>query len=77
MRRRIVTVNDKMQQGYRYVLSAPAGRDFDSEFWPDLTPKQMLELGVFSGKYPPIAGTSFPRAGSRGPSYRPRAATAP
>ena len=38
MRRRIVTVNDKMQQGYRYVLSAPAGRDFDSEFWPDLTP---------------------------------------
>ncbi len=27
MRRRIVIVNDKMQQGYRYELAAPAGRD--------------------------------------------------
>jgi hypothetical protein len=60
MRRRIVTVNDKMQQGYRYVLSAPAGRDFDSEFWPDLTPKQMLELGVFSGKYLTDCRDEFP-----------------
>ena len=60
MPRRIVTVNDKMQQGYRYVLSAPAGRDFDSEFWPDLTPKQMLELGVFSGKYLTDCRDEFP-----------------
>jgi hypothetical protein len=50
MRRRIVTVNDKLQRRYRYELSAPAGRAFDPEFWPDLTPKQMLELGVFCGK---------------------------
>ena len=49
--RRVVIVNDKMQQSYRYELSAPAGRDFDSQFRPDLTPKQMLELGVFCGKY--------------------------
>jgi hypothetical protein len=48
---RVVIVNDKMQQGYRYELSAPAGRDFDRQFRPDLTPKQMLELGVFCGKY--------------------------
>ena len=27
--RRIVIVSDKMQRGYRYVLSAPAGRNFD------------------------------------------------
>jgi len=44
MRRRIVIVSDKMQRGYRYVLSAPAGRDFDPQFRPDLSPKQMLEL---------------------------------
>jgi hypothetical protein len=51
MRSRIVTVNDKMQQGYRYEAAAPAGRAFDPRFRPDLTPKQMLELGVFCGKY--------------------------
>src|ERR1700757_3134421 len=50
--RRVVIVNDKMQQGYRYELSASVGRDFDPHFRPDLTPKQMLELGVFCGKIP-------------------------
>jgi hypothetical protein len=29
MRRRIVTINDTMQQGYRYVLTVPAGCRFD------------------------------------------------
>lgn len=48
---RIVTVNDKMQNGYRYALTAPTGHDFDQDFRPDLKPKQMLELGVFCGKY--------------------------
>jgi len=47
--RRVVIVNDKMQQGYRYELSAPVGRDFDPQFRPDLTPKQMLELGATCG----------------------------
>src|SRR5690242_15268867 len=51
MRRRFVTVSDKMQQGYRYALTEPAGRGFDPAFRPELTPKQMLELGVFCGKY--------------------------
>ena len=50
MRRRI-EVNDSMQQGYEYVLCQPVGRNFHTEFNPDLTPKQMLALGVFAGKY--------------------------
>ena len=38
MRHRFIIVNDKMQRGYRYELSARLGRDFDSDFRPDLTP---------------------------------------
>jgi hypothetical protein len=60
MRRRIVIVNDKMQQGYRYMLRVPAGRDFDPHFRTDLTPKQMLELGVFCGKYLTDCRDEFP-----------------
>jgi hypothetical protein len=58
--RRVVIVNDKMQQGYRYELSAPAGRDFDPQFRPDLTPEQMLELGMFCGKYLTDCRDEFP-----------------
>ena len=58
--RRVVIVKDKMQQGYRYELTAPAGRDFDPQFRPDLTPEQMLELGVFCGKYLTDCGDEFP-----------------
>jgi len=55
-----VTVNDKMQRKYRYVRSAPAGRSFDPEFRPQLTPKQMLALGVFCGKYMTDCRKEFP-----------------
>jgi hypothetical protein len=48
---KIVVVHDKMQQGYRYARVAPPGKSFDPEFTPDLTPGEMLELGVFGGKY--------------------------
>ncbi len=60
MRRRTVTVNDKMQKGYRYVLSAATGRNFDPEFKPQLTPAQMLQLGVFGGKYMTDCRREFP-----------------
>ena len=39
-----------MQRNVRYELTAPEGRDFDAEFAHDLTPKEMLKLGVFAGK---------------------------
>jgi hypothetical protein len=60
MRTHTVVVNDRMQKDYRYRLSARAGRDFDPEFTPDLTPQEMLRLGVFSGKYMTDARGEFP-----------------
>ena len=62
MPRRTVTVYDKMQRGYRYVLSAATGRGFDPEFTPDLTPAEMLKLGVFGGKYMTDCGKEFPES---------------
>jgi hypothetical protein len=57
---KIVVVNDGMQRNYRYILTSPMGRDFDADFHPDLTPKQMLALGVFGGKYMTDCGKEFP-----------------
>lgn len=56
-----VTVNDKMQQGYFYYLTEPIGKNFDPEFNPELTPKQMLKLGVFGGKYMTDCRKEFPK----------------
>lgn len=46
-----IIVNDKMQSNYIYELAAPAGADFENDFRPYYTPQQMLEMGVFEGKY--------------------------
>lgn len=46
-----VQVNNKMQSGYEYVRVEKIGSNFHPEFKPDLTPKEMLELGIFGGKY--------------------------
>lgn len=46
-----VLVNDTMQKGYSYLLTEKAGKNFDPRFHPDLSPKEMLELGVFGGRY--------------------------
>jgi hypothetical protein len=55
-----IVVNDKMQTDYRYVLTEPAGKNFDAEFEPELTPEQMLELGIFGGKYMTDCRKEFP-----------------
>jgi hypothetical protein len=55
-----VRVNDKMQKGYVYWRTKPMGRAFRPEFKPDLTPRQMLELGVFGGKYMTDCVREFP-----------------
>jgi len=59
-RLKIVRVNDKLQRGYRYALTEPPGRNFDHQFCPDLTPKEMLALGVFCGKYIMDCRKEFP-----------------
>lgn len=55
-----VSVNDRMQRGYRYDKVAPSGRKFDPLFAPDLTPAQMLRLGVFGGVYMRDCRKEFP-----------------
>jgi hypothetical protein len=72
MPRRTVVVNDKMQKGYRYTLTAPTGRNFDSEFTPDLTPAEMLRLGVFGGKYMTDAKKEFPASWFRDAKLSPK-----
>lgn len=49
-----------MQQNYRYELTAPMGEDFDDNFAPELTPKEMLALGVFGGRYMTDCRDEFP-----------------
>lgn len=48
---RLVHVHDRMQSDYSYRLTARAGQDFDPDFTPHFTPQDMLEMGVFEGKY--------------------------
>jgi len=62
MRKRTLVVNDMMQSGYQYQLTEPQGRNFDATFCPDLTPKQMLQLGIFGGKYMTDTTGEFPRS---------------
>jgi len=56
----IILVNDKMQRNYRYVLEAPLGKNFDPEFNPELTPKELLEMGIFGGRYMRDCRQEFP-----------------
>ena len=55
-----VTINDTMQKGYTYELTSCMGKDFDPLFKPDLTPKEMLALGIFGGKYMTDCQNEFP-----------------
>jgi hypothetical protein len=62
MKPKTVTVHDNVQRGYRYRLTEPVGRNFDPEFRPELTPKEMLALGVFGGKYMTDCRREFPES---------------
>ena len=60
MKPRTIEVSDLMQQGYVYLLTEPTGRNFHSEFRPELAPKQMLHFGVFGGKYMTDCAGEYP-----------------
>ncbi|MDQ5952038.1 MAG: hypothetical protein QG626_165 [Patescibacteria group bacterium] len=57
-----VTVHDHMQHGYTYVLTAPSGRNFRDDFRPQLTPREMLALGIFGGCYMTDCRKEFPKS---------------
>ena len=57
---RWIEVNDLMQHDYAYVLAESAGRNFHPDFRPELTPAQLLGLGVFGGRYMTDCAAEFP-----------------
>lgn len=59
-RKKNVVVHDLMQTNYRYTCVAREGKDFAQEFTPDLSPKEMLALGIFGGKYMTDCAKEFP-----------------
>lgn len=54
-----ITVNDKMQKTH-YYLTEEIGKNFHSDFTPDLSPKELLALGIFAGKYMTDCRSEFP-----------------
>lgn len=68
---RTVRVSDKMQKGYSYKLTAKYGAiDFDAE----LTPKQMLDMGIMGGKYLNDCVKEFPKSWFTHAKMRPEGA---
>ena len=57
---KLIVVNDKMQENFFYFLTEEIGKNFHSDFKPELEPKEMLELGIFGGKYMNDCYNEFP-----------------
>ena len=49
-----------MQRHYSYWLIEPIGRNFDPGFSPQLSPAELLALGIFGGKYMTDCRDEFP-----------------
>ena len=62
MKEHWIEVKDLMQQDYAYLVTEAVGRNFHPDFKPELTPKEMLELGVFGGKYLTDCRDEFPKS---------------
>jgi len=56
-----VQVHDLMQKDYSYEHTEPPGEHFDPLFQPELSPQQMLKMGVFGGKYMTDCSEEFPK----------------
>jgi hypothetical protein len=60
--KKFIHVHDKMQRSYTYEIVAQPGRGFAADFTPDLSPKEMLALGVFGGRYLRDCRKEFPKS---------------
>jgi hypothetical protein len=56
-----ITVYNKMEKNYSYVLSENPGKNMAKDFRPELTPAKILELGAFEGKYLNDCLLEFPK----------------
>lgn len=55
-----VVVNDLMQENYVYILTEAEGQNFHPDFKPQLSPQEMLALGIFGGLYMTDCRDEFP-----------------
>ncbi|MDD3487627.1 MAG: hypothetical protein PHF35_04625 [Candidatus Moranbacteria bacterium] len=69
--KKTIRVNDKMQRGYGYELTEPAGKNFAAGFKPELAPAEMLALGVFGGRYMRDCRSEFPKSWFRKAKFHP------
>lgn len=60
--KKIISVSDLMQQKYSYELKESEGANFHHDFKPELSPMEMLSLGVFGGKYMTDCAAEFPKS---------------
>ena len=51
-----------MQKGFVYFLTEPVGKNFDARFHPELSPEEMLKMGVFGGRYMRDCTDEFPKS---------------
>ena len=66
-----VRIEEQYQQGYEYTLTEPIGKNFREDFKPELTPEQMLKLGVFGGDYFNEVPAEFPASWFEGVTLSP------
>lgn len=74
MKKKRVIVSDIMQDNYSYELVEPAGKNFAPDFRPQLTPAEMLELGVFGGIYMRDCTNEFPKSWFKNAKFAPKGA---
>ena len=60
MKKKTIISDDPFQKHYSYFLSEPMGKNFHDDFKPDLSPQEMLSLGVFGGYYFGYIPREFP-----------------
>ena len=65
----MIKVHDKMQDRYKYTLAESQGKGFDPDFKPELTPAEMLRLGVFGGIYMRDCVKEFPPSWFKGAKF--------